>query len=68
MALFGPFNAGDANIEPVTTRVAVVVPNRYVVPFLSIGMQPQAAYLALSGMIHLDGNDVACEPHSNGYA
>jgi hypothetical protein len=61
-ALFGPFAAGEADVEPVTTRAAVVVPNRYVVPFLSNGMAPRAAYLALSGMIHQDGNEVACEP------
>jgi hypothetical protein len=60
--LFGPYTAGQPDVEPISTRAIILVPNRYVVPFLSTGMTPKEAYHVLSGMIHQDGNDVACEP------
>jgi len=60
--VFGPFLAGDNDVDPVTSRVAMIVPNRYVTPLLTRGMTPKEAFLALSGMIQQDGNTVACEP------
>jgi hypothetical protein len=60
--IFGPFLAGTADVEPVTTRQLVVVPNKYAALLLQVGMTPKAAYLAISGMIHQDGNEVACTP------
>ena len=60
--LFGPYQAGTADVQPVTTRHLMIVPNRYAAPFLSVGMKPKAAYLALSGLITQDGQEVACEP------
>lgn len=57
---FGPFAAGDPDVTAVITRGLVVVPNRYVVPFLTTGMTPKAAYNVLLGMITQDGNEVAC--------
>jgi hypothetical protein len=57
---FGPFAAGDPDVTPVTTRRLVVVPNKYVAPFIASGMSPKAAYLALKGVIQQDGNEVAC--------
>jgi hypothetical protein len=60
--LFGPYAAGDPDIEPVSTRTLILVPNCYVVPFLSTSMTPREAYNVLSGMIQQDGHNVACEP------
>ena len=40
-AAFGPFLAGDNDVEPVTTRAAMIVPNRYVTPLLTRGMTPK---------------------------
>jgi hypothetical protein len=60
--MFGPFPAGTADVDPVTTRQLIVVPNRYTTPLLCVGMAPKAAYLSISGMIHQDGNEVACAP------
>lgn len=57
---FGPFAAGDPDVYPVTTRGLMVVPNKYVVPFLTAGLDPKAAYVGLMGMIQQDGNEVAC--------
>ena len=62
VSVFGPYLAGDNDVEPITTRAAMVVPNRYVTPLLTRGMTPKDAYLALNGMIQQDGNTVACEP------
>ncbi len=59
---FGPFLAGDNDVEPITTRAAMVVPNRYVTPLLTRGMTPKDAFLAITGLIQQDGNTVACEP------
>jgi hypothetical protein len=50
--VFGPFAAADGDVEPITTRQAIVVPNRYAVPLLTAGMTPRAAYLAISGMVN----------------
>jgi hypothetical protein len=60
--LFGPYAAGEPDVEPISTRAVMLVPNRYVVPFLSVGMTPKEAYNVLSGMVHQDGNEIACEP------
>jgi len=60
--LFGPYAAGDPDVEPISTRTIILVPNRYVVPFLSTSRAPREAYDILSGMIQQDGNAVACEP------
>jgi hypothetical protein len=57
---FGPFAAGDPDVSPITTRRLVVVPNKYVAPFITSGMTPKAAYLALKGVIQQDGNEVSC--------
>ena len=59
---FGPYVAGTPDTAPVVTRPIVLVPNKYAAPFLSTGMKPRDAYQVLTGMIHQDGNDVACEP------
>jgi hypothetical protein len=40
----GPFNAGTADVDPITTRPAILVPNKYAAPFLTAGMTPRAAY------------------------
>jgi hypothetical protein len=60
--LFGPFAAGDPDVEPVTTRQLIIVPNRYAAPFLITGMKPKQAYQALSTMISQDNQTIACEP------
>ena len=60
--LFGPYQAGQADVQPVTTRALVLVPNCYAAPFLTTGMTPKDAYVALRGMIQQAGQDVACEP------
>jgi len=60
--LFGPFNAGDADTVPLTTRQLIIVPNKYVTPFLNNGMTPKQAYQLLHAMITQDGQTVACEP------
>lgn len=61
-ALVGPFNAGDPDVTPVTTRALVVVPNEYVRPFLGVGMRPRDAYTTLHGIISQGGQEIACEP------
>jgi hypothetical protein len=58
----GPFAAGTADVSPVTTRQAMIVPNKYASLFLADGMKPKAAYLALSGLIHQDNQEIACSP------
>lgn len=60
--VFGPFTAADADVTAVNTRTLIMVPNRYVLPFLSQGMTPKAAYQALQGMVQQDHNEVACGP------
>jgi hypothetical protein len=60
--LFGPYAAGDPDVAAVTTRQLVIVPNQYAAPFLTTGLKPKAAYLALSGLITRDNQDVACGP------
>ena len=60
--LFGPFLAGDPDVLPVVTRQLIIVPNKYVTPFLTTGMKPKQAYQLLSAMIIQDGQTVACEP------
>lgn len=59
---FGPFAAGDPDVEAVVTRGLIVIPNKYVVPFLTAGMTPKTAYNVLLGLITQDGNEVACAP------
>ena len=59
---FGPFAAGDPDVVPLTTRQLIVVPNRYVTPFLTTGMTPRQAYQTVSAMITQDNQVVACEP------
>lgn len=50
--LFGPYAAaGDPDIQPVTTRQVILVTNQYVVPLLSLGMKPKAAFVTLHGMV-----------------
>jgi hypothetical protein len=58
---FGPFAAEDPDVEPITTRSVVVVPNIYARPFLTQGMSPKAALLALRGMIAMNGDQDSCE-------
>jgi hypothetical protein len=59
---FGPYQAGDPDVTPVTTRQLVLVPNQYVTPFLTTGFSPKDAYQILFGMVHQAGHQVACEP------
>ena len=61
-ASFGPYLAGTADVDPVSTRPVVLVPNKYAAPFLTAGMAPRAAYLTVLGMAQQAGEDVACEP------
>jgi len=58
---FGPFQAGDPDVTPVTTRPAMIVPNAYAAPFLTSALTPLQAYTTLLGLITQDGNNVACE-------
>jgi hypothetical protein len=44
LELVGPFDAGDPDVVPANTRGLIVVPNEYVLPFLSVGMRPRNAY------------------------
>ena len=62
MKLVGPYDAGDPDVQPVVTRGLVIVPNEYVLPFLSMGMQPVEAYRVLRGLLVQKGHEVACEP------
>ena len=59
---FGPYNAGVPDVDPITTRPVILVPNKYAAPFLTAGMTPRAAYQTLVGMIQQNGDDIACEP------
>jgi hypothetical protein len=59
---FGPFAAGDPDVVPITTRQLIIVPNRYVTPFMHVGMKPQQAYQVLSALIAQDNQNIACEP------
>jgi hypothetical protein len=59
---FGPYLAGQADVTPVVTRKIILVPNKYVAPFLSVGMKPREAYELLVDLIQQDGQDIACEP------
>jgi len=60
--LFGPFNAGDADTVPLITRQLMIVPNKYITPFLTTGLKPKQAYQILHAMITQDGQTIACEP------
>lgn len=60
--IFGPFTAADADVEAITTRQVVVVPNKYAVPFVAQGMTPKAALLAVRGMLTTNGDADACKP------
>ena len=59
---FGPYNAGTADVSPITTRQVILVPNKYAAPFLTSGMKPRDAYQTLFGMIQQAGDEIACEP------
>lgn len=59
---FGPYTAGTPDVETVVTRQLVIVPNKYVTPFLTTGLTPKAAYQVLYGMITQAGDEVACKP------
>lgn len=59
--VFGPFAAGDPDVGPLISRQAIVVPNRYAAPFLTVGMPPKQAHAVLSALIAQDNNGVACE-------
>ena len=48
--LFGPYQAGTADVQPITTRSLMIVPNRYATLFLRVGMKPK------------EGQQVACSP------
>ena len=58
----GPYLAGTPDVDPVTSRKIMVVPNRYAAPFLTTGMPPRQAFLALEGMIQQEHQEVACAP------
>ena len=58
----GPYIAGTADVDPITTRPAILVPNKYAAPFLTAGMTPKAAYQTLFGMVQQAGDGIACEP------
>ena len=60
--VFGPYPAGQADVDPITTRQIILVPNMYATPFLTAGLAPRAAYQILYGMIQQAGHQVACEP------
>jgi hypothetical protein len=60
--VFGPYAAGQADVTPVVSRRMVLVPNRYALPFLTVGLKPREAYAVLLGMVQQDGQEVACEP------
>jgi hypothetical protein len=60
--LVGPYQAGTADVQPVTTRSLMLVPNRYAALFLGAGMKPKDAYIALNGLIAQEGQQVACAP------
>jgi hypothetical protein len=59
---FGPYQAGQADVNPLTTRQIILVPNKYVTPFLTTGLKPRAAYQIIYGMVQQAGHQVACEP------
>ena len=58
----GPYLAGTADVDPIVSRQIMVVPNRYAAPFLTTGMAPRQAFLALEGMIQQEHQDIACAP------
>ena len=60
--LFGPYQAGQADVGPVTTCTLVLVPNCYAAPFLTTGMTPKDAYMVIRGMVQQAGHKVACKP------
>ena len=60
--LFGPYMGNDPDVEVHTTCQAMVVSNKYVVPFLNAGMTPREAYTLIHGMVQQEGNGVACGP------
>lgn len=57
----GPFAAGDPDVTPVVTRGIMIVPNEYVLPFLTTGMQPKDAYQTILGLVQ-QHNNIACGP------
>lgn len=57
---YGPFAAGEPDVNPITTRGLIIVPNKYVAPFLTTGLRPKEAYRAIRGMVQRDANEVAC--------
>mmetsp|Transcript_6869 Transcript_6869/g.13921 ORF Transcript_6869/g.13921 Transcript_6869/m.13921 type:complete len:711 (+) Transcript_6869:32-2164(+) len=58
----GPFAAGDPDITAVTTRGVMVVPNPYILPFMTTGMRPRDAYQAVLGMVQQNHHEAACAP------
>jgi len=62
LEVLGPYQAGQPDVQPVTTRQIILVPNVYATPFLTAGLTPRAAYQVLHGMVHQAGHEVACEP------
>ena len=62
LELLGPYQAGQPDVQPVTTRQIILVPNMYVTPVLTTGLAPRAAYQVLQGMVQQAGHEVACEP------
>jgi hypothetical protein len=58
----GPYAAGTPDVDPVISRKIMVVPNRYAAPFLTTGMAPRQAFLALEGMIQQEHQEIACAP------
>ena len=60
IALVGPYQAGDPDVEAGMVRGLVVMPNKLVVPLLIDGLRPRAAYEMLSGLVAQHGLEVAC--------
>jgi len=62
LQVVGPFAAGDPDVTATVVRGVIVVPSEYVRMFLTAGMRPRDAYLALSAIIQQRNHEVACEP------
>jgi len=60
--LLGPYAAGTQDVDPVVTRPLMIVPNRYAALFVTQGMTPKEAFLALEGRIRQENQEIACAP------
>eukprot|EP00980_Cylindrotheca_fusiformis_P030574 scaffold25059_cov215-Cylindrotheca_fusiformis.AAC.1 len=62
ITMVGPFPAGTADVSPVDSRQAMMVPNWIGRMFLHQGMTPREAYHAVYGAVQTVGREADCSP------